>query len=239
MNHYYDPKEAERVGIARESYSGRLLTDSQFDEAMAITGIIEAEIRKSGVFRDKLADYAHAFARTERFDSMKAESALRDLFKARTGQTMNGLREELMDRETALGSDMDERARDVARDIATLMKDGDKIAFHRAYEHQAGQLASELDITIAGAKRMMTKAFRESTDSELYEWGKGLEEKYYRPQIEAEKAEREANGPSRSRSGSGSGTESRSKGRARNRSSDGAGRSAPRKKSRAMAGPSR
>ena len=33
MNNFYTPKENERVATARESFSGRLLTDRQFDDA--------------------------------------------------------------------------------------------------------------------------------------------------------------------------------------------------------------
>ncbi|MEL6502835.1 MAG: hypothetical protein AAFQ10_00135 [Pseudomonadota bacterium] len=233
MNHHYNPDEADRVAQARESFSGRLLTDSQFDEAMSITGIIEAEIRKSGVFRDKLSDYAHAFARTERFDAMRAESTLRDLFKARTGQTMNALREDLLDRESALDGAETEQAKAVTREIGTLIKDGDKMPFHRAYEYQAGVLAEDLGITNAGAKRIMTEVFREEAGSELYDWGKDLEEKHYRPQIEAEKQEREERAQSRSSSRSSS--RSRSTGSGSSKSSS---TRTPRCK-QAMAGPSR
>ena len=98
MNYFYNPKEQERMLEARESFSGRLLTDAQFDEAMALTGIIEREIKKNGAFKEKLGDYAHAFSRTEHFVSAKAETVVRDLFKARTGMTMNQMREELMER---------------------------------------------------------------------------------------------------------------------------------------------
>lgn len=62
MNLTYDPKEMERVAAARESFSGRLLTNSQFDEGMTITGIIEQEIKKSGVFKEKLQDFSFAYA---------------------------------------------------------------------------------------------------------------------------------------------------------------------------------
>jgi hypothetical protein len=206
MNHHYTNDEAQRVGAARESFAGRLLTDGQFTEAMAITGIIEGEIRKSGTFKEKLGDYAHAFSRTEKFDAMKAESTLRDLFKARTGQSMNQLREELLERENALDDIIDEQVKTVTRDIGPMIKDGNKMPFHRAYDFQASVLATDLGITNAGAKRLMTEVFREEADGELYEWGKGLEEKYYRPQIEAEKAaraksqEKPANSRRRSRS---------------------------------------
>lgn len=191
MNMTIDPKETERIREARDSFAGRLLTDTQFSEAMAITGIIEGEIRKSGTFREKLGDYAHAFARTEKFDAMKAESTLRDLFKARTGQSMNEMREKLMEREKDLGEVDHELVKDVTRAIGPMIKDGNKMTFHRAYDFQAAHLAGELGITNSGAKRLMTETFRQEAGGELYDWGKGLEEKYYRPQIEAEKQQRE------------------------------------------------
>lgn len=215
MNMYYDPKEKDRVAEARESFSGRLLTDPQFDEAMAITGILESEIKKSGTFKEKLADYANAFARTEKFDVMKAETTLRDLFKARTGQSMNQLRETLVAKEDNLPEQVDDRAKQVTREIRDMIKDGNKMPFHRAYDHQAGVLANEFGITNAGAKRVMTETFRENAEGELYEWGKGLEEKYYRPQIEAEKAERQKSQdkPARSRKRSASGSTGRTRSR--------------------------
>ncbi|MFD0917258.1 hypothetical protein ACFQ14_12630 [Pseudahrensia aquimaris] len=215
MNMYYHPDEAERVGQARESFSGRLLTDPQFEEAIAITGIIETEIKHSGTFKEKLTDFAHAFARTQKFDVMKAETTLRDLFKARTGHTMNQMREELMAKEENLPEAVDDRAKDVTRDIRDMIKDGNKMPFHRAYDYQAGVLASEFDITNAGAKRIMTDVFRQNAEGELYDWGKDLEEKYYRPQIEAEKAERQQSQekPARGRKR----TSSRSKTRTRSR----------------------
>jgi hypothetical protein len=166
MNMYYDPKEKDRVAEARESFSGRLLTDPQFDEAMAIAGILESEIKKSGTFKEKLADYANAFARTEKFDVMKAETTLRDLFKARTGQSMNQLRETLVAKEDNLPEQVDDRAKQVTREIRDMIKDGNKMPFHRAYDHHAGVLANEFGITNAGAKRVMTEAFRENADGE-------------------------------------------------------------------------
>lgn len=191
MNNYYDPKESERVAQARESYSGRLLTDNQFQEAIAITGILEAEIRKSGTFKEKLGDYSHAFSRTEKFDAMKAETTLRDLFKARTGQSMNELREHLIDQEERLPEGAQEQAKQATREILGMIKDGNKMPFYRAYDHQAAALADGLGITNNSAKRLMTDTFRTEADGELYDWGKDLEEKYYRPQIEAEKQERQ------------------------------------------------
>jgi hypothetical protein len=220
MNYFYDPKEAERVAEARESFSGRLLTDAQFDEAMALTGIIEREIRKTGAFKEKLGDYAYAFARTEQFDAMKAETILRDLFKARTGQSMNQMREALAEREQKLPPKEKSLALEYARAVGTMIQEGDKINFNRAFSHQAQQLAGELRITDAGAKRLMKEEFAAVEDRDLYEVGKELEGQFYKPQIEAEKESRER---SRDQKSEGRGAESSPRQRTTNGSGESRG----------------
>jgi len=184
--------EADRLKSARESFSGRLLTDAQFDESIAITGIVEREIQKSGAFKDKLGDYAYAFARSEKFDVMKAETVLRDLFKERTGQSMNELRKELVEREDNLTEQARQSAYNHATGLGDLIENGNKISFNRAFAQQAQTLATELQITDIGAKRLMSDEFKSAEGSELYDWGKELEEQFYRPQIEAGKQQREA-----------------------------------------------
>lgn len=194
MDYFYEPKEQQRVIDARESFSGRLLSNPQFDEAMAITGIIEREILKSGTFREKLADYAHAFARTENFDALKADTIIRDLFKARTGKTMNEMREALLEREEKLTAGQRKAAYNYASGVGEMIESGRKISFHRAFTHQAQALATELGITDAGAKRLMKEEFSAASGKDLYEHGKAVEEKFYRPQIEAEKQKAETRG---------------------------------------------
>lgn len=183
--------EPERMKSARESFSGRLLTDAQFDEAIALTGILEREIQKSGAFKEKLGDYAYAFARTERFDAMKAETILRDLFKERTGQAMNQMREALAARENDITEDQRNTAYQRACDIGPMIEKGDKMSFNRAYAHQASLFAREVGITDSTAKFLMKEEFKAVEGSELYDWGKDIEERFYRPQIEAEKKQRE------------------------------------------------
>jgi hypothetical protein len=204
MDTTYTKKEQEGVARARESFSGRLLTNAQFDEAMAITGIVEREIQRSGTFKEKLGDYAYAFARTERFDAMKAESIIRDLFKERAGQTMNEMREGLLEREQKLTDVQRQKAYEAACDIGDMMEKGDKLTSHRACSMQAEGLARDFDITDAGARRTMADEFNAAEGMELNEWGKELDEKFYRPQIEAEKAEREKQSQTRTRTRSAS-----------------------------------
>ena len=201
----HDPDQRNRITQARESFSGRMLTDTQFEDAMAVTGIIEREIRTTGKFKEKLGDYAVAMARTERFDAMKSETIIRDLFKTRTGQSMNQMREELIERENTLTDEQRRSAYPHAKDIGRMIEQGDKMPFYRAYAHKATDLADELGITDASAKTLMKEEFKAQENRELYDWGKEYEEKYYRPQIEAEKQQREAQrsntqGRSRSRS---------------------------------------
>jgi hypothetical protein len=187
MTTTYPPLEVQQIAQARESFSGRLLTDNQFDEGIAITGIIEREIQKSGTFKEKLHDFSFAYARTERFDQMKAETIIRDLFKERVGQTMNQMREKLKANEDALTPQQKLEAVRYARAIEPMIRDGDKISFRRAYAHQAGEMASSLNITESGAKRHMSESFQAQHGKDLIEWGKELDNQYYRPQIDAQK----------------------------------------------------
>lgn len=186
MNTTTNTTEDKNLTEARESFSGRLLTDAQFDEAMAITRIIEREIAKSGSFKDKLGDYAYAMARTEKMDAVKAETTIRDLFKARTGQTMNQMREKLAEREEKLPKDALDKAYRHVGQIGERVQAGDKMTFYRAYAFQAQELGSELGITDAAAKNLMRESFKQTEKRELFEWGKELDEAYFRPQVEAE-----------------------------------------------------
>jgi hypothetical protein len=192
MNTTNTEHQTDRVASARESFSGRLLTDRQFQEAMAITGIIESEIRESGSFKDKLGDYSYAFARSQSFDAVKSETIIRDLFKERTGQTMNQMREGLAEREEAVTDDHRAKAYSQACGIGDVMEQGVKVTFNRAFAQQAQQLAGEIGVTDACAKRLMREEFAAAEESELVDWGKELDETVYRPQIDSEKNERTA-----------------------------------------------
>jgi hypothetical protein len=181
---------------ARESFSGRLLTEPQFDEAMAITGIIEREIQRTGTFKEKLGDYAHAFARTEKFEAMKAETILRDLFRERTGRSMNQMREALMAKEEQLTPQDRQRGYQFAVGVGDMIKvgntaEGRRMTFNRAYAYQAQVFAMELGITDTFAKSVMSAEFKVQRGAEFYDWGKALERDFYRPQVEADRQRRE------------------------------------------------
>lgn len=207
MNDLFDPKENEKLFAARESYTGRGLTESQFEEAWSLTGVLARGIKKSGSFHEKLTDYAHAFSRTEKFDAMKGEVILRDLFKTRYGQTLNAMREGLASREKALPDAIKEEALTYARQIEPLIRDGATMPFFRAYDRAGAAFADHAGITESTAKKLMTDAYRDVEKRELYEIGKALEAKYHVPARDAEREQRDASretagetGPKRRRS---------------------------------------
>ena len=162
-----------RIAQARKTYTGKRLSESQFDQSWAIAQIMEREIRKTGQFVAKLGDYAYAFSREERFDVATGESILRDQFKARYGRTMNDLRKGLMDREENLPQTATEQALDHAREIGRLIQEGETMPFFRAYDRQAMALAQTLNVTESGAKKLMKDAFEEQDGLELYGLGEG------------------------------------------------------------------
>ncbi|HMU52461.1 MAG TPA: hypothetical protein PKA13_21965 [Geminicoccaceae bacterium] len=180
-----------RIAEARQSFSGKSLTDSQFAESWSLAGVMARNIRASGSFHEKLTDYAHAFARSEKFDAVKGETIIRDIFKARYGVTMNQMREGFVEREAEVRDSAREQALVHARDIEALISQGETMPFYRAYDRASGKLAETFGITQAAAKTMMKDAYREIEGRELYETGKALEDQHHRPKVEAEQARRE------------------------------------------------
>ncbi|MEP1574585.1 hypothetical protein [Roseibium album] len=184
--------QAARIQAARGTYSGQGLTENQFREAWAITGIIHNEILKSGSFREKLTDYSHAFARAEKFDALRGESILRDLYQGRYSQSMNQTREGLLEVEQALPEDSETRALQKADTVGERIKDGPTQPFYKAYDTTSLELAKDLGVTQSYAKSIMKDAFQTKHGKSLYEEGKAFEEAYHRPVKEAEIASRKA-----------------------------------------------
>jgi len=91
-----------------------------------------------------IGDYAYALSRSEKFDATKAETILRDLFKERTGHSMNQMRETLVKGQEAINDDQRQLAYQNACDIGDLMKQGNKLTFQRALTGQAQILAKDL-----------------------------------------------------------------------------------------------
>jgi len=176
----------------RDSTTGEKFSGSQYDESKSVAEIMCRGIRKNGKFREKLTDYSHAFARGEKFDALKAETIIRDQFKAQYGKTMNQMRLALKERQQNLPETADRDALEYARMIEPLIRDGETMPFYRAYDYVGCALAEKLNITETGAKELMTTAYREIEGRELYDFGKALEKKFIVPERDPEQQAREA-----------------------------------------------
>lgn len=192
--------ETETRLEARNSFTGKSLTDAQFDEGWQLAGVLERGIRKSGSFHEKLTDYAFAFARSERFDQMRAETIIRDLFKSRYGQTMNQMREDLMAREADVRGIAQDDALQHAQTIPVMIQDGETMPFYQAFDRAALNMAEQHNISEVAAKTMMKEAFERAESRDLYAVGKEAEQEFHQPKREAERAARntQRNRPSRS-----------------------------------------
>ena len=177
---------------AKNSFTGKTLTVSQFDESWALAKIIHRGIEKTGSFREKLTDYSHAYARSEKFDQMKGETIIRDIFKARYGESMNEMRLDLKKRAENPTEDARKVALSEARRIETMIRKGESKPFYRAYDHAAYTLAQHLAITETGAKDLMKEVFRDAEGQELYDHGKAVEKEFHQPMREAAQQAREA-----------------------------------------------
>lgn len=182
--------KVETVNV-RESFVGKSLTEAQCDIAMGVAGIIDRHIQKTGSFREPLTDYAHAFARSEKFDAMKGETIIREVYAAQYGRTMNATREALLENEKSLPEEVHERALQAARQTLETISKGETEPFYKAYDRESSILAQSLNITESGAKHLMTESYRAVEGRELYETGKKLEDKCHRPKVEAARQTRE------------------------------------------------
>lgn len=98
------------------------MTETQLKQAVAIADTMHAEIQHSGSFIEPLTDFGHAFARSEKFDAMRAEKMIRDVFSATRGQSMNQMREGLTAAEESLPDIAKTRALDCAESIGGLIQ---------------------------------------------------------------------------------------------------------------------
>ena len=175
MNGVPMQNEGDGIQKARESFTGKTLTESQADIVVGLTAIIERHIHGSGSFREPLTDYAHAFARSEKFDAMKGEMIIRDMYTARFGRTMNATREVLLENAKNLPEASNEQALQAARQTLGAISHGETEPFFKAYDREGSTLARSLNITETAAKHLMTESYRAVEGRELYETGKALE----------------------------------------------------------------
>ena len=200
MNTTLNEDGQHRLAEARQSYSGSRLTDTQFDEAWNIAGIINREIHRSGSFIKKLSNYAEVFADDRKFDVTRAENILRDIFRSRYGESMNQLREELMAAEENLRSLPLEHALPHARTAVQLIQESPTMPAYQAIDRASVGMARQNGVTEYAAQKMMSEAYKAAEGRSLREACKELRQ----PDRQAARAERKAervqiqrSGPSR------------------------------------------
>jgi len=154
--------------------------------------VIHNEIQHSGSFVEKLTDYSHAFARTQKFDALRGEKILRDIYSARFAQTMNQTREGLLNVEANLPDIAQTRALDCAESIVALIPKAPTQPFYQAYDRAAFTLAKEFGITQTGAKQLIKDIYQQHHGRDLYAAGKEIDAAYHTPVREAEIAARKA-----------------------------------------------
>lgn len=184
-------RRIQPIQNVRDSYIAKTLTESQCDIAVDVASIINRHIQKTGSFRETLTDYAHAFARSEKFDAVKGEVIIRDVFTAQYGQTMNAAREALLENEKNLPETSREQAVHAARKTLDSIAQGETEPFYKAYDREGSALARALNITESGAKQLMVENYRAIEGRELYETGKELEEQHHKPKADEARKERE------------------------------------------------
>ena len=166
----------DTLTAARESFSGKTMTETQLKQA-----IIHAEIHRSGSFIEKLTDYAHAFARSEKFDAMRGEKMIRDVYTATHGQSVNQTREGLAAAKENLPDIAKTRALECAESIGKLIQAAPTQPFYKAYDRAAVTLSREFGITQNAAKEMMQDVFNQHHGTKLYAHGKALEAQFHAP----------------------------------------------------------
>ena len=192
MTEKTEPRLSAQKQAVLKSFQGQAMTDAQTDIAMNLASIINRHIHKTGSFREPLTDYAHAFARSEKFDAMKGETIIRDVYASQFGRTMNATREALMEREKSLPENTPELALQSARQTLEAISTGETEPFYKAYDREGAALARSLSITENAAKALMSESYRAVEGRELYATGKELEEKFHRPRMDELRKSRES-----------------------------------------------
>lgn len=192
MNLTLNQDGQHRLMDARMSETGDKMTDAQFDEVWAMTGIMDRTIRSTGVFAEKLTDMAHAYARTQKFGAPQAETIIRDIYEARYDQTMNDRRKALVEAEEKLPQAARNRALDQARDLRTMISDGETMPLYRAIDIQANDIADRYAISEAGAKRLMASMYQQAEGRSLYDDMKAVEAEHHAPKMRKDRAQRQS-----------------------------------------------
>lgn len=199
MDHLYNPQELKNLNENEGGFVRTTATERQYHELEAIGGIIQRSMQETGTFADKLDQYSGAYAAQEKISANKARTMIGEVYKARTGEWMSQTLEKLRTKvsetfnpDNPAYDSLKQEAYRAANNIGRAVEQGNKMSSFRATAYEAHQFATNLGVTDAAAKKFIAQSFKEIEGREFHEWTKQLDETYYRPQIEAEKQERQA-----------------------------------------------
>ncbi|CTQ58151.1 hypothetical protein [Roseibium album] len=167
------------------------LTLAQKHDASMIVSIIKRQIERTGSFKDVLTDYAHAYARNERFDTQKADTFIRAVFKEEYGQTMNEMLTQQREREQNLPKSAHDDALLRARSVISQIEQDATLPLYRAVDWEATTMSADYSISESAVKRLMNEVFEEVEGHSFYQRGKQAEEARYARQAEPDQPERE------------------------------------------------
>ncbi len=184
--------EMEQRERVRQSYSGGSMTESQIDKSIHFAGIVRRDIQKTGSFIKPVSRYAETYAEGERFDATRAETIIRDAFKAVYSESMNEMRLRLAERENSLRDAGSEQALYYAERMLRDIQEGQTMPLYQADDRAAVAMAQQHGITEIGARSMMKEVYQAATGRNLYEVGKELERTHHTPKKEAARMEKQA-----------------------------------------------
>jgi len=200
MNTIFEPIDSGMIAETRNTYSARLLTDPQFEEFVSICTILNREIHRSGSFIEKLNIYTFAVSLTEKgISTNRAESIIRDLFKALFNKTLDQLRQSLLKAEEELDEESIAIGFPYAIEVLKMIEGKDQngrnippIPFHRAYAHQATLMATQLFISDVAAKKIISKQFEMLEERDFYQECKEYEARFYQGKIRTKQCQLDA-----------------------------------------------
>ncbi|MEO1143146.1 MAG: hypothetical protein AAFW66_12515, partial [Pseudomonadota bacterium] len=165
-----DSTEQERAPLQER------LTTARNDESHMLAAIIKREIEHSGRFKDKLANYADAYARTDgNISAYAAEEIIREQFRNNWGHDMKDHLDALNQREASLTEQERKKGVEHAdRTLTGIREDG--LRWWRAQDREARSMATHYNITEAGAKRIMKEEFKRERGQDLYDVAKTVEQ---------------------------------------------------------------
>jgi len=190
------PSAEDMKRLAREgTWAGQHTKNAQFEALWAGSQMAISSLKTTGKFSDVLNDSAHMISRNDpQLTQVLAEKHIREFAKFQLrGQSLKEVGDALYKNEERVFQDSfhQEEAGLAAQEVARRIKDG-PAPFYKSSDDVAVALAKRNEITVSGAQKMMSDAFKREYGKDFYAECKALETEHYKPVMEQEIAERRA-----------------------------------------------